>query len=180
MRSARAVGRSLTLALVGSALLALPRLAAAQTSVGGYIGAEFDNKDNWFLFGAEGRIPIQASPTFAFDFNPRFTYHSYGSGAKAIQIDANALYYWELVRPKVIAPYVGLGAAFVHFSGDDASQNKVGLNLLMGTKVFVSPTSPLVPFVNAQYTFITDYPNSYTIVIGASYNFHKGSTSSTH
>ena len=144
-----------------------PRVATAQASVGVFAGAEFDNQNNWILYGAEARMPVAND----FDANLRYSYHPYGSGASASQVDLNALYNWPLAHPGMFAPYVGIGGAYVHFSATGASDNKVGLNLVSGTKVILNPTSPIQPFVNTQYTIVRSYPNSYTLDVGISYLF---------
>jgi hypothetical protein len=73
-------------------LLIAPGFARAQLSVGGFVGGEFDNQNNWLLFGAEARVSLQKSMNGPYDGNVRLSYHSYGSGASATQLDVNLLY----------------------------------------------------------------------------------------
>jgi len=149
--------------------VAAPRVAHAQLSVGGYAGAEFDNKDNWILFGGEARLPLDKMINKPVDANVRFTYHSYGSGYSVTQLDFNALHNLVLAKPGLFAPYVGLGAAWIHASGSGASENKAGLNLITGTKLVFDPKSRVQPFVNTQYTIARDWGNSYTLTVGLSF-----------
>lgn len=166
---------SITSVLAGILSLAMvfatPRVASAQLSVGAYVGAEFDNQDNWILYGAEARLPLNKYIGQPIDGNIRYTYHSYGSGFSVSQLDFNALHNWELAHPGLFAPYVGLGAAWLHGSGGGSSENKVGLNLISGTKLVFDPNSRVEPFVNMQYTIAREYPNSYTLTLGLSYRF---------
>lgn len=157
-------------AVIG-ALCVTPRVAAAQASVGAFAGAEFDNQNNWILYGGEARLAVGNG----FDGNLRYSYHPYGSGASASQVDLNLLYNWPLAHPGYFAPYVGIGGAWVHFTADAGSDNKVGLNIVSGTKLILSPTSPIQPFVNTQYTIVREYPNSFTLDVGLSYVFGHAS-----
>jgi hypothetical protein len=167
MRNARAVAiRSVVYLFALVTLLAAPRLASAQISVGGFLGAEFDNQDNWLLFGAEGRFSLRKAMNGPWDFNPRLSYHSYGGGASATQIDLNLLYDLELAHPGRFAPYVGIGGTLVTFKAGDLSESHTGLNLITGVKL-VTKDSGIEPFMNTQYSIIPSYPNSYTLVFGA-------------
>lgn len=169
MRTTKFAVASVCTRIISIALiLAAPAVAKAQLSVGAYAGAEFDNQDNWILYGAEARLGLESMTGQPYDANLRYTYHSYGGGASASQIDLNALYNWKLASPGMLAPYVGLGAAYVRFSAGGASENKPGLNIISGTKVILDPTSRIDPFLNMQYTLIRDYPNSYTLTVGIS------------
>jgi hypothetical protein len=154
----------ITFALI--ALAALPKIASAQFTVGGYLGGEFDNKNNWLLYGADVRVPLSSAPALPVNGQARLTYHSYGSGFSAVQIDANLLLPLVLAHPEQFQPYVGAGAAFIHASGDGASDSKAGLNLITGADVDFSPGSALFGIVQTQYTIARDYPNSYTLVFG--------------
>ncbi|MEO8945834.1 MAG: hypothetical protein ABI338_04990 [Gemmatimonadaceae bacterium] len=169
MRTTRYAVASVCTRIISIALiLAAPAVARAQLSVGGYVGAEFDNQNNWILYGAEARLGLESMTGQPYDANLRYTYHSYGSGASVSQLDLNALYNWKLASPGLLAPYVGLGAAYVRFSGGGMTENKVGLNIISGTKVILDPTSRIDPFLNMQYTIIRDFPNSYTLTVGLS------------
>ena len=179
MRTTRLGVTSVLARLVAvTVILAVPAVAHAQLSIGGYVGAEFDNQSNWILYGAEARLPLEASLGQPYDANLRYTYHSYGSGASVSQIDLNALYNWKLAAPGMFAPYVGLGAAMVRFSTPSFSENKAGLNLISGTKIILDPDSRIDPFVNMQYTIVREYPNSYTLTVGLS--FKLGSSGDKH
>lgn len=167
---ARSRFRSITTSVITVALiLATPAIAQAQLSVGGYAGAEFDNQSNWILYGAEARLPLEASLGEPYDANLRVTYHPYGGGTSETQVDLNALYNWKLASPGVLAPYVGLGAAWAHFAANAFSENKVGLNIISGTKIILDPASRVQPFLNMQYSIIRGYPNSYTLAVGLSF-----------
>jgi hypothetical protein len=166
-RGSRSVMRIGVLAL--ALLLAAPAHAWAQLSIGGFVGGEFDNEDNWLLFGAEARIALQKSLNGPYDANLRLSYHSYGSGASATQLDANLLYNFELARPGRVQPYGGAGLAFLSYKAGDFSESKVGINIVTGLKLVQHPATPLEPFMNMQYSIIRDYPNSYTLVFGVVY-----------
>jgi hypothetical protein len=153
-----------TLALI--AVAALPHLAAAQISVGGYLGGEFDNQNHWLLYGADVRVPLATAPATPLIGQARLTYHPYGGGFSILQIDANVLLPLELAHPGQFHPYLGAGAAFLHESGGDDSESKVGLNLITGADVDLSPGSPLFGIVQTQYTIAREFPNSYTLVFG--------------
>jgi hypothetical protein len=167
MRNARAIAVRCVVGIFAAAsLLAAPRTARAQISVGGFLGGEFDNQDNWLLFGAEGRFSLRKAMSGPWDFNPRLSYHSYGSGASATQIDLNLLYALELAHPGRFAPYVGIGGALVSFKAGGFSESHVGLNLTTGVKLVTDKDSQVEPFMNTQYSIIPSYPNSYTLVFG--------------
>src|SRR5262249_43494325 len=88
-------------------LLLVPAVARAQDplSIGGYVGAQLDNSEDWILFGGELRAPLKIADT-AVDLQPRFTYRPF-SGGDLIQIDANLVKNLVLARPGTLRPYVG-------------------------------------------------------------------------
>jgi CDP-diacylglycerol--glycerol-3-phosphate 3-phosphatidyltransferase len=146
--------------------VAAPRHAAAQVSVGGYLGAEFDNKEDWLLFGGEARLPLSRSATRPWDGQVRLSYHPYGTDVSSLQVDANALMPLVLAQPMRFKPYIGVGGALVHASFPKDSENKIGLNLITGATMDVSATSPVYALLHTQYTLTPDYPNSYTLTVG--------------
>jgi hypothetical protein len=153
-------------ALALIAIAALPHRAAAQLTVGGYVGGQFDMKDNWVLYGADARIPLSTAPSVPVVGQARFTYHSFGSGASATQVDVNLLLPLELAHPGQFHPHVGAGLGWVHESATGFSENKVGLNLITGADIDFSPTSPVFGIVQTEYTIATEYPNSYVLTLG--------------
>jgi hypothetical protein len=166
-----AFARRLAITVACSTLLAAPRVASAQFSVAGFLGAELDNKDNWLLFGAEARVSLKQ----VFDNNPidgsaRFSYHSYGSGSSATQIDLNLLAAPELAHPGRFQPYMGAGLAFLSTKFAATSETKVGLNLVSGVRLKPAAGSIVEPFMNMQYSIINDYPNPFTISLGLSFH----------
>ena len=164
MKTSRWKLPALLLCLVG--LVGIPRAAAAQFQLGGYVGREFDDADNWFLFGAEGRFELAGFP---FTLQPRFQYHPF-TGGHVIQLDGNLLYHLRLVNPGRFRPYAGAGISWQQESGGGFSDSQVGFNLLGGTD-FLLPGAPVNLFATAQYTVADNWPNSYTLVVGALYTF---------
>jgi hypothetical protein len=156
--------------------LGAPLAASAQTaladddkagliSAGAMAGAEFDESDNWLLFGADARVQI----AHALEFSPRFTYHPLNN-SHIIQLDANILKNFDLARPGRFRPFFGVGGALWHFSppaGD--GETKVGINLISGTRIALSSSSGYEPFIVGQYTMVRDQTNPFTLMVGASF-----------
>lgn len=166
-------------ALTALALIAVavaPQRASAQFTVGGYLGGEFDNQSNWLLYGADVRVPLAMATAIPLNGQARLTYHSYGGGFSSTQIDANLLLPLQLAHPGQFMPYVGAGAVYIHEGGAGASDNKVGLNLITGTDVDLSPGSPLFGIVQTQYSIAREFPNSYTLVVGLGVHLGGGGT----
>ena len=163
-------------ALTLIAVAVLPQRAAAQVSVGGYLGGEFDNQSNWLLFGADARVPLAMATAVPLNGQARLTYHSYGGGFSSTQIDANLLLPLQLAHPGQFKPYVGAGVVYIHESGDGFSDSKVGLNLITGTDVDLSPGSPVFGIIQTQYSIVREFPNSYTLVLGLGVHLGGGGT----
>jgi len=156
-----------------------PRLTVAQNAaqaggtgastfdVGGYIGGELDNSEDWFLIGGHAVMSFEGTP---FKINPRFTYHPF-DGGKVVQVDVNVVRDYDLATPGRFRPYVGVGGAFMRTSFDGfESDSAVGLNLLSGVRLKMEGDSRFEPFLHAQYTIVRDQFNSFTITIGANFS----------
>jgi hypothetical protein len=70
---------------------------------------------------------------------------------------------------------VGIGAGIWHIGFDDIAgvqqdgETKVGINLVTGTRLAMTPGARYEPFINAQYTVLNDMQNSFTLVVGVSF-----------
>ena len=153
--------------LLSVATLGAPR-AAAQTSVkiGGFLGAQFDNDEDWLIFGAEARL---RGARMQYDVQPRFHYQSF-TGGSSLQLDGNILFNLTSMLTQ-IQPYMGLGAALNRLSidsdvpgVDDLDDTNFGVNLVSGLIIGTNPKWR--PYVNYQYTIINDFPNGANIAIG--------------
>ncbi len=168
--------RLLRVCVVALALAGLPLAASAQTaladddrsgliSAGALVGAQMDTSDNWLLFGADARVQV----AHALEFEPRFTYQPLGGG-HTIQLDANVLKNFDLARPGRFRPFFGIGGTLQKVAPDvGASDSKLGLNLLGGTRIALSGSSGYEPFVIGQYSIVRNRSNAFSIVIGASF-----------
>lgn len=166
----RAVGLGAALALLGVMLPAMPHAAAAQPSVGALAGAEFDNKSHWFLYGIEARVPFTSANGGRAELQPRVTFHSFGGGSSVLQIDANLMSDWQLANPGTLAPYSGIGGAYLRTKSGGVTRSRAGLNIVSGAKFVLEDNLLVVPFVHTQYTIVRDYPNSFTLTLGLSIN----------
>jgi len=174
MRISR-VGLLAASAIIG---MAAPRAVHAQWGVGAFVGREFDESDHWMFLGADARVPLQNSPVI---INPRFVYHSYGSGSTAFQFDVNVLYDFKLANPGLIRPYLGVGGGLVHtsFGTDfgcdvDCSQTTLVADFVAGFKLaFGNGDSQVVPFVNTEYSFAKQFTNTYQLSAGIIYTPKK-------
>jgi len=156
-----------------AAIVAVPGCLHAQWGVGAFVGREFDESDHWLLFGAHATYAVHNSPVV---INPRFVYHSFGSGFTDMQFDVNVLYDFTLANPGLIRPYLGVGGGLVHESVSstycmtDCSSSKAVGDFVAGFKLAIgSGDSPLVPFVNTEYSFATQFTNSYQLTVGVTY-----------
>lgn len=161
-------------------LLGIPTLAHAQTaladddraglvSVGAMVGAQLDTPDNWLLFGADARVQI----AHALEFEPRFTYQPQ-NGAHTMQIDANVLKNFDLARPGRFRPFMGVGGTLQKFSADQgAGDTVVGINLVAGSRIALSSSRGYEPFIIGQYSVVRDQPNSFSMVVGASFRLRQ-------
>lgn len=161
-------------------LLGIPTLAHAQTaladddraglvSVGAMVGAQLDTPDNWLLFGADARVQI----AHALEFEPRFTYQPQ-NGAHTMQIDANLLKNFDLARPGRFRPFMGVGGTLQKFSADQgAGDTVVGINLVAGSRIALSSSRGYEPFIIGQYSVVRDQPNSFSMVVGASFRLRQ-------
>ena len=161
------------IAAVAAAVSVVPGQLHAQWGVGAFVGREFDEADNWVIFGAHATYAVKNSPVVV---NPRFTYHSYGSGSSSLQVDVNVLYDFALANPGLIRPYLGVGGGLVRLSESsdfcdaDCSQSKLVANFLAGFKLaFGSGDSRLMPFVDTEYSFAKQFTNTYHLSIGFTY-----------
>lgn len=174
MRASR-VGQVAAFVVLG---LAAPRAMHAQWGIGGFVGREFDEGDHWAILGADARFPLQNSPVV---INPRFTYHSFGFGSKAIQFDVNVLYDFKLANPGLIRPYLGVGGGLVHtsISADlgcdvDCSSSTLVGDFVAGFRLaFGNGESPIMPFVNSEYSFAKQFTNTYQLTVGIIYSPKK-------
>ena len=165
------VGQVVALVLAG---LAGPRAAHAQWGVGAFVGREFDESDHWVIFGAHAMLPLANSPVV---INPRFTYHSFGFGSKAIQFDVNVLYDFKLANPGLIRPYLGVGGGLVRTSISselgcdvDCSSSKLVADFVAGFRLALGKgDSPFMPFVNSEYSFAKQFTNTYQLTVGVTY-----------
>lgn len=149
--------------VIGLALL--PALSSAQFSgVGGHIGGEFDNSDNWIVFGIDGRYRV---PNSVWAIAPRINLHPV-EGGSIIQIDVNALYNFPRDGTLPIHPYLGAGVGLFRESFGGVSETKPVANLISGVRV-VRSTSKIEPFVQTQYSFAKKFSNSMTFLVGAIY-----------
>jgi hypothetical protein len=171
--------RATRVALVAAIVLigwAMPRTVHAQWGVGGFVGREFDESDHWVILGAHAVFPLQNSPVV---INPRFTYHSFGSGFTVIQFDVNVLYDFKLANPGLIRPYLGVGGGYVHSSfgsacTTDCSAGKLVADFVAGFRLaFGDGDSPIMPFVNSEYSFAKQYTNTYQLTVGFTYTMKK-------
>jgi hypothetical protein len=140
-------------------------------SVGAYVGAEFDNEKDWLLLGLDTRISLG---TKHMEINPRYTFHPFDGGS-ITQFDVNFLHNYVLADQGRFHPFVGIGAGIWH-QGFDAigtvqpeGETKVGLNLVTGTRLAMTPGARYEPFIHAQYSIINDLQNSFTMVVGVSF-----------
>ena len=166
------------LAVVGL-LLGAPLSAFAQDeekvgfhSVGAFVGVEFDNKKDWLVLGLDSRIPIAIKHL---EINPRYAFRAFDGGS-ATQFDVNILHNYVLADPGRLRPYIGTGIAIHHLGFDEPPAGpkpdgitKVGLNLVSGTRLQMSPGARYEPFLNAQYTFLDELPNPFVLTFGVSF-----------
>jgi len=149
-----------------------PAAAFAQSgvefhSVGVHFGGQLDTTDGSAVMGLDTRVVLGYKDL---EFNPRFTFRPINDGSSS-QVDLNILQNYVLANPGLFLPFVGAGAAIHHTSYDAADGNtKVGLNLLSGTRIVMSNGARYEPFVQGQYTILSDAPNPFTIVVGVSFN----------
>lgn len=148
-----------------SFLISAPIAAQNNVRLGGFLGLEFDNEDDWLIFGGEARL---RSSQMQFDVQPRFHYQSF-TGGSSFQLDGNILFNFRSLVAQV-QPYMGFGAAFNRLSidvdspGVDNDETNVGLNLISGLVFGTNPTWR--PFVQYEYTIINDFPNGANIAAG--------------
>jgi hypothetical protein len=152
--------------LAGSAQTALADDdKAGLISAGALVGAELDTSDNWLIFGADARVQV----AHALELEPRLTYQPL-DGGHVIQLDANVLKNFDLARPGRFRPFFGVGGTLRSYSPDQGNgETKVGLNLISGTRVTLSASSGYEPFIVGQYSIVRDQPNSFSLVVGASF-----------
>lgn len=139
-----------------------PARARAQNAIAPFVGREFDEAQNWIVFGGEGRIGL---PPSAWSINPRFTYHSLGSGFSAIQIDANAVYDFKPASGPV-TPFAGAGLGWVHASGGGTSDSKIAGTFVAGLRLHLAGNDRIEPYLNTEYTFAKQFTNTYDMLVG--------------
>ena len=146
-------------------VLSTPATAQSNMRLGGFLGIEFDNEDDWLLFGAEGRWRTQ---TMQYDIQPRFQYRSF-TGGSSLQLDGNILFNFRSLLAQV-QPYSGFGVAFNRLSidenlaGEDLDETNVGLNLVSGLIFMTNPKWR--PYMQFEYTLINDFPNGANLALG--------------
>ena len=161
---------AVALVVIGAPLAASAQNALADDdrsgliSAGAMVGAQLDTPDNWLIFGVDARAQI----AHALELSPRFTYQPVPNG-HAIQLDVNLLQNFDLAQPGRFRPFVGIGGALRLESAAGFSDNSVGLNLISGTRIAMSPGSGYEPFFIAEYTIVHGQPNDFSLVIGASF-----------
>jgi hypothetical protein len=146
-------------------VLSVPAAAQANMRLGGFLGFQFDNEEDWLIFGAEGRFRTN---TMQFDVQPRFHYRSFDGGSES-QLDGNILFNFRSLVAQV-QPYMGLGAALNRISideevpGADLDETNVGVNLVSGLIFGTNPTWR--PYTQFEYTIINDFGNRANIAVG--------------
>jgi len=146
-------------------VLSVPAAAQANLRLGGFLGFEFDNEEDWLILGAEGRFRTN---TMQFDFQPRFHYQSFDGGSSS-QLDANLLFNFRSLVAQV-QPYMGFGVALNRLSidedivGEDLDETNVGLNLISGLVFTNNPKWR--PYMQFEYTAINDFGNGANIALG--------------
>jgi hypothetical protein len=137
----------------------------APIKVGGFLGAQMDTSDDWFLLGGEVRLRIQNQP---FEINPRLSFQPF-EGGHTVQIDINVTRELELANQGRFRPVVGLGGAIVHSSFGDDSDNSLGLNLIGGVRMSLDANPRFEPYVQLQYTFLHDQRDRFTLSGGVTF-----------
>lgn len=172
--------RLLRVCAMAVAVLGAPMAASAQQaladddragliSAGAMVGAQLDTDDNWLLFGADLRAQIARG----LELEPRFTFQPQ-NGAHTIQLDANVLKNFDLARPGRWRPFMGAGGTLRKFSPDKGdSETKLGINLVSGTRIALSSSRGYEPFIIGQYSIVLDQPNSFSVVVGASFRLRQ-------
>jgi len=156
---------ALLVPLLLTIVLSVPAAAQANVRLGGFLGFEFDNEEDWLIVGAEGRFRTN---TMQFDFQPRFHYQSFDGGSTS-QLDGNILFNFRSLVAQV-QPYMGIGVALNRLSideeiaGEDLDQTNVGLNLISGLIFGTNPKWR--PYTQFEYTAINDFGNGANIAVG--------------
>lgn len=163
--------RHLRFVLIAVGLTLGPQMASAQFyGVGGHIGGEFDNSEDWIVFGVDGRYRV---PNSSWTLAPRFNLHPVDGGS-IYQIDVNALYNFPRDASLPIHPYLGVGVGLFRESFDGFSETKLVANLVSGVRV-VRSTSKVEPYIQTQYSFAKEFSNSMTFLVGAIYRLGNAS-----
>lgn len=171
------------LALLVPALLTIvltaPAMAQSNVRLGGFLGFEFDNEEDWLIFGAEGRFRTN---TMQFDIQPRFHYQSFDGGSSS-QLDGNILFNFRSLVAQV-QPYMGAGVALNRLSVDsgdpavdDLDDTNVGINLISGLIFGTNPKWR--PYAQFEYTAINDFPNGANLAIGILFQLNGRFTTSS-
>jgi hypothetical protein len=141
----------------------------AQTLVGGYLAVQLDTEEDYLALGGDALLRMGASPI---TLNPGLTFFLQDAVTE-IQINGNGVYPLDLEGDSQWEPFVAGGLAINYFSFDAGpgfegiSETKIGLNVAAGTQL--KRGSALVPFAQAQYTMINDWPNRFLVSVGARY-----------
>lgn len=170
------------LALLVPALLTIvlsaPATAQSNVRLGGFLGFEFDNEEDWLIFGAEGRWRTN---TMQFDIQPRFHYQSFTGGSQS-QLDGNILFNFRSLLAQV-QPYMGAGVALnrlnidVNIPGEeDLDETNVGINLISGLIFGTNPKWR--PYAQFEYTAINDFGNGANLAIGILFQLNGRFTTS--
>lgn len=149
-----------------SLVLSAPALAQSNVRLGGFLGIEFDNEEDWLIFGGEARL---RTARMQFDIQPRFQYQSFTGGSSA-QLDGNILFNFRSLVAQV-QPYMGAGVALNRLSIDvdtpgeeDLDDTNVGLNLISGLVFGTNPKWR--PYAQFEYTIINDFGNGANLAVG--------------
>lgn len=152
--------------LLAVATLTAPRADAQNVRIGGFLGFEFDNDEDWLIFGAEARL---RGDRMQFDVQPRFHYQSFDGGS-SLQLDGNILFNLTSLVSQ-IQPYMGLGVALNRLNididspgEDDIEETNVGINFVSGLIFGVNPSWR--PYTQFQYTAINDFGNGANLSVG--------------
>lgn len=146
-------------------LLSAPAAAQSNVRLGGFLGIEFDNEDDWLIFGGEARL---RTARMQFDIQPRFHYQSFEGGSSS-QLDGNILFNFRSLVAQV-QPYMGTGVALNRISFDtsdpdvDSDETNLGINLISGLIFGTNPKWR--PYAQFEYTIINDFGNGANLAIG--------------
>jgi hypothetical protein len=138
-----------------------PHALQAQPYIGASLARAFDYRHNWLVIGAEARLAPEGLP---FKINPRLSYWPFEDG-HTVLVDANALFDLTPEKNGRFVPYWGTGLELTLDSYPGYHDTNVGVNFIAGVRMILS-SAKVQPYLHAQYTSTTDYPNNYLMVVG--------------